>query len=132
MKLASFPLLVLALLPGCERSLLMKDRIPYDKDTDRMKTAILQQIPVGTPSGQVIGLLEKNNIEYELHRNEAFAESSTATGKSVLHENIDYIYIDHETGTHFLSFVAQRWQIGIVLKEDRVADVLISYGLTGL
>jgi hypothetical protein len=107
--------MVLVIVAGCTGTRSVTRGI---EEPPRMVEAILGRVPVGTPVDDAQRFMER----------EGFTCTRTADGKFLDREGLDYVYCDRSEGE---GVVQRRWQVAIVHRDGKVAEVLASTGLVG-
>jgi hypothetical protein len=106
---------VLAMVVGCTSTRSITRGIA---EPSRMVEVVLSQVPVGTPIEDAQRFMER----------EGFKCSRTTNGHFLDRKGLDYVYCDR---TEASGWIDCRWQVAIVHRDGKVAEVLASYGLTG-
>jgi hypothetical protein len=79
------------------------------------------RLPAGTPLDTAQAFMEGEGFECSLKAKGQFGE----------HQGIDYLYCDRsEDSGMFL--VSRRWQVAIIVRDEKVAEIEASTGLVGL
>ena len=95
----------------------------------QMKSALERNVPIGSSIEDARLYMKSEGFSCELHANSSFVDASGEDDETV-HEDIDYVWCDRHDSMG--AFVSRRWQCALVIKNDNVASILVSTGLTGL
>jgi hypothetical protein len=115
--------IVLPLSIGCTRDRQAVRITAQIEQPATMKSAVLERLPRGTPLTAAKEFMEREGFECCVTRKGEFSE------QGVVHEGIDYLYCNRHDRVD--TWVNRRWQIAVVLEDDKVADVYVSEGLIG-
>lgn len=97
------------------------DRMELTTDRGQVKRVLRAQVPTGMAVAAARTIMERNGFRCRMRNDESFSENG------IVVNGIDFLYCDREQGMP----VATRWQVALVSEEGRVADILVSVGLTG-
>ena len=82
-----------------------------------MVEAVLAHIPVGTSTDDAQRFMER----------EGFACSRESNAEFLDRKGLDYIYCDRSEGGR----IQRRWQVALVHRDGKIAEVIASTGLVG-
>jgi len=122
---ALIPLLVTYTLVG-------EDKMAFRPGAKPMRNEIRRFVKVGMNISAAYDVMVANGFTCSHKKNEDFLATDHGSTDSKFIKRQNYVYCDHtEPGFYALS-PARRWQVAIINEEDKVADILVSYGLIGL
>ena len=110
----SFLATMLVAVVGCTGRQSVTDGI---EDPARMVEVVLKEVPVGTTAEDAAEFLGQ----------EGFACTRKTNADFLDRKELEYIYCDRSEG----GMVKRRWQLAVVIKDGRVAEIITCTGLVG-
>jgi hypothetical protein len=121
---------VLLLLPccGCDTMFHSSQATWRIDSPDSMIAVIPQHVPVGTSVQEAMKFMEHEGFACTLRRNGTFCEQR-GHDPGEKHEGIDFLECHRVQNAGFL--MSRVWEVALVLKNDRVTDILVSHWFDG-
>jgi hypothetical protein len=119
-RLSALLVAALVFTAGCASS---TSSPPLPTDLGGAKSQILQWVPIDTWLTDAKKIMESHGFQCSVTRN---APLDTV-------RQVDYLYCDLEwSGSNSGLVVKRRWQVALILTNDKVSDIYVSTGLVGL
>jgi hypothetical protein len=109
-----------------------EEKMAFRPGAKPMRNEIRRFVKVGMQISAAYDVMVANGFTCSHKKNEDFLATDHGSTDSRFVRRQNYVYCDHtEPGFYALS-PARRWQVAILNEEDKVSDILVSYGLIGL
>lgn len=97
-----------------------------------MRNELRRFITIGMPVSTAETLMVANGFSCKRKVNDDFLATDHGSTDSKFIQRKNFLYCDHtEAGFAALS-PSRRWQVALINEEEKVANILVSYGLIGL
>lgn len=98
---------------------------------DDMKSVVAQHVPRGTSLAEAEAFMKREGFKCELKRDATFVASHPfSDDPRDQHEHIDFLLCERtQSGPQFM--MGQLWSVALVVRDDKVEDVLVQYWLDG-
>src|SRR5262245_38532052 len=120
-------LVALTLFCGCAHS----NQITWQiGNADDMRSALLQHVPSGTTAEEAKKFMATEGFTCKMKTDGVFYERRAFNDAGKKHEGIDFIQCTRVQSAGD-AWVSRRWNVALVLANDRVTDVLVACHLDG-
>jgi hypothetical protein len=102
-------------------------RMKMHKNQESMKKEVAKHIPIGSNIKEAQRIMEANGFTCIIMENESFADMGEY-GPVKTYRNQDFLWCDKVKSV--LLLCERRWQVILIRKDDKVADIFVSIGLT--
>jgi hypothetical protein len=95
-----------------------------------MKATLLQNVPLGRPVQEARKFMEHEGFTCTLRKNETFYERCAWYDSGPKHDGIDFLECRRvqDDGSFLMS---RFWNVALVLKDERVSDILVANWVDG-
>lgn len=96
-----------------------------------MKAEILRFVALDTAVNNAMQIMTQNGFSCERKTNADFMASDHGKTSGAYLKNKNYLYCDY-TQPGFILSADRRWQVALIVKDEKISEIYVSYGLIAL